>query len=94
MGEREHELRQRALARAGGAQLLVGEDAELAADAGHDLDHVVELLLGVHGAERAAQQRHAVHTKEQLDHMVEVMTGIGRQFGVLPDKQLRAASAR
>src|SRR5262249_37669350 len=36
----------------------------------------------------------AVHTKEQLDHMVEVMTGIGRQFGVLPDKQLRAAGAR
>ena len=26
----------------------------------------------------------AVHTKEQLEHMVEVMTGIGRQFGVLP----------
>jgi hypothetical protein len=24
-----------------------------------------------------------VHTKEQLDHMIEVMTGIGRQMGVL-----------
>ena len=37
----------------------------------------------------------AVHTKEQLDHMVEVMTGIGRQFGVLPNQPtLRAAGAR
>ena len=37
----------------------------------------------------------AVHTKEQLDHMVEVMTGIGRQFGVLPNQpSLRAAGAR
>ena len=36
----------------------------------------------------------AVHTKEQLDHMVEVMTGIGRQFGVLPNQpSLRAAGA-
>ncbi len=25
----------------------------------------------------------AVHTREQLDHMIEVMTGIGRQMGVL-----------
>jgi 8-amino-7-oxononanoate synthase len=32
-----------------------------------------------------------VHTKEQLEHMIEVMTGIGRQMGVLPPK-LRAAS--
>ena len=32
----------------------------------------------------------AVHTKEQLDHVVEVMTGIGRQMGVLAPK-LRAA---
>ena len=31
----------------------------------------------------------AVHTKEQLDHMVEVMTGIARQFGVLEDRTLR-----
>jgi 8-amino-7-oxononanoate synthase len=28
----------------------------------------------------------AVHTKEQLEHMVEVMTGIGRQMGVLAPK--------
>ena len=28
----------------------------------------------------------AVHTKEQLDHMIEVMTGIGRQMGVLQPK--------
>jgi len=28
----------------------------------------------------------AVHTKEQLEHMVEVMTGIGRQMGVLTPK--------
>ena len=28
----------------------------------------------------------AVHTKEQLDHMIEVMTGIGRQMGVLTPK--------
>jgi 8-amino-7-oxononanoate synthase len=28
----------------------------------------------------------AVHTKEQLDHMIEVMTGIGRQMGVLAPK--------
>ena len=32
----------------------------------------------------------AVHTKEQLEHMIEVMTGIGRQMGVLAPK-LRAA---
>jgi 8-amino-7-oxononanoate synthase len=28
----------------------------------------------------------AVHTREQLEHMIEVMTGIGRQMGVLPPK--------
>jgi len=28
----------------------------------------------------------AVHTREQLDHMIEVMTGIGRQMGVLTPK--------
>jgi 8-amino-7-oxononanoate synthase len=28
----------------------------------------------------------AVHTKEQLEHMIEVMTGIGRQMGVLTPK--------
>jgi 8-amino-7-oxononanoate synthase len=28
----------------------------------------------------------AVHTKAQLEHMIEVMTGIGRQMGVLPPK--------
>lgn len=33
----------------------------------------------------------AVHTKDQLDHVVEVMTGIGRQMGVLAPK-LKAAS--
>jgi len=32
----------------------------------------------------------AVHTREQLEHMIEVMTGIGRQMGVLTPK-LRAA---
>jgi len=26
----------------------------------------------------------AAHTKEQLDLMIEVMTGIGRQMGVIP----------
>ena len=37
----------------------------------------------------------AVHTREQLEHMVEVMTGIGRQFGVLPNQpELRVAGAR
>ena len=36
----------------------------------------------------------AVHTKEQLDHMVEVMTGIGRQFGVLPNQPRCAPPAR
>ena len=36
----------------------------------------------------------AVHTREQLEHMVEVMTGIGRQFGVLPNQPtLRVAGA-
>ncbi len=35
----------------------------------------------------------AVHTKEQLEHMIEVMTGIGRQLGVIDAApQLRAAS--
>lgn len=28
----------------------------------------------------------AVHTREQLEHMIEVMTGIGRQMGVLAPK--------
>jgi 8-amino-7-oxononanoate synthase len=28
----------------------------------------------------------AVHTREQLEHMIEVMTGIGRQMGVLTPK--------
>jgi len=36
----------------------------------------------------------AVHTREQLEHMVEVMAGIGRQMGILPTSQLRAASGR
>ena len=36
----------------------------------------------------------AVHTREQLEHMVEVMTGIGRQFGVLPDRPSCASPAR
>ena len=36
----------------------------------------------------------AVHTTEQLEHMVEVMTGIGRQFGVLPDRPSCASPAR
>src|ERR1700730_15827712 len=36
----------------------------------------------------------AVHTREQLEHMVEVMTGIGRQMGVLPPPKLRAVSGR
>jgi 8-amino-7-oxononanoate synthase len=36
----------------------------------------------------------AVHTREQLEHMVEVMTGIGRQMGLLPPPQRRAASGR
>jgi 8-amino-7-oxononanoate synthase len=31
----------------------------------------------------------AVHTKEQLDHMIEVMTGIGRQLGVLDNTAQR-----
>ena len=31
----------------------------------------------------------AVHTKEQLEHMIEVMAGIGRQLGVLDDRTLR-----
>jgi 8-amino-7-oxononanoate synthase len=31
----------------------------------------------------------ALHTKEQLEHMIEVMTGIGRQLGVLDDRTLR-----
>jgi len=30
----------------------------------------------------------AVHTREQLEHMVEVMTGIGRQMGVLPPPEI------
>jgi 8-amino-7-oxononanoate synthase len=35
----------------------------------------------------------AVHTREQLEHMVEVMAGIGRQMGLLPSSK-RAASGR
>ena len=36
----------------------------------------------------------AVHTREQLEHMIEVMTGIGRQLGVLPgESRLRAAAS-
>jgi len=31
----------------------------------------------------------AVHTKEQLEHMIEVMTGIARQLGVLEDRTPR-----
>ncbi len=31
----------------------------------------------------------AVHTPEQLQHMVEVMTGIGRQLGVIDDRTRR-----
>ncbi len=46
--------------RAPGTQGRGGNHAHLAADAGHDLDHEVELLLGVRGRHRAAQQRHAV----------------------------------
>jgi 8-amino-7-oxononanoate synthase len=30
-----------------------------------------------------------VHTPEQLQHMVEVMTGIGRQLGVIDDRTRR-----
>ena len=33
----------------------------------------------------------AAHTREQLEHMVDVMTGIGRQFGVLPEKSAAAS---
>jgi len=36
----------------------------------------------------------AVHTKEQLDHMIEVMTGIGRQMGVLAPKLKVVGSGR
>ncbi len=35
----------------------------------------------------------AAHTKEQLEHMIEVMTGIGRQMGVLAPK-LRVVAGR
>ena len=31
----------------------------------------------------------AVHTSDQLEHMIEVMTGIGRQMGVLSEPPLR-----
>ncbi len=34
----------------------------------------------------------AAHTKEQLEHMIEVMTGIGRQMGVLAPKLRVVAS--
>jgi len=36
----------------------------------------------------------AAHTKEQLDHMIEVMAGIGRQLGVLSGPTLRVVSSR
>jgi 8-amino-7-oxononanoate synthase len=37
----------------------------------------------------------AAHTKEQLDLMVEVMTGIGRQMGVIPTApEMRAAGSK
>jgi 8-amino-7-oxononanoate synthase len=36
----------------------------------------------------------AAHTKEQLDHMIEVMTGIGRQMGVLAPKLRVVAGGR
>jgi 8-amino-7-oxononanoate synthase len=36
----------------------------------------------------------AVHTKEQLEHMIEVMTGIGRQMGVLAPKLKVAGGSR
>jgi len=36
----------------------------------------------------------AVHTKEQLEHMIEVMTGIGRQMGVLAPKLKVVGSSR
>jgi 8-amino-7-oxononanoate synthase len=37
----------------------------------------------------------AAHTKEQLDLMVEVMTGIGRQMGVIPTApEMRAAGGK
>ena len=36
----------------------------------------------------------AVHTKEQLEHMIEVMTGIGRQMGVLAPKLRRSSRER
>src|SRR3984893_17997942 len=49
-----------ALPAAGGPQLRRRENTHLAADAGHDLDHMLELLARMDGAERAAQQRHAV----------------------------------
>src|SRR5262245_8904244 len=46
---------------AGDAQLgLIGQDAELTADARHDLDHMLELLGRMRRTDRAAQQRHAV----------------------------------
>ena len=36
----------------------------------------------------------AVHTKEQLQHMIEVMTGIGRQMGVIGPQLKVAGSSR
>jgi 7-keto-8-aminopelargonate synthetase-like enzyme len=36
----------------------------------------------------------AAHTKEQLTHMIEVMTGIGRQMGVLQPKLRVVGSQR
>ena len=34
----------------------------------------------------------AAHTDEQLNHVVDVLTGIGQQLGILPRKQMRAAA--
>jgi hypothetical protein len=48
------------LSTAGDPQLRRRKDTHLAGDAGHDLDHMLELLACVDGAKRAAQQRHAV----------------------------------
>lgn len=36
----------------------------------------------------------AAHTKEQLEFMIEVMTGIGRQMGVLPAPSARVAGGK
>jgi len=36
----------------------------------------------------------AAHTTQQLDHMIEVMTGIGRQMGVLDTAKRAAGGTR